>query len=61
MKSYDFDAEGKETTIDVERCLNILKDTGFDGYLVIEFEGKGNEREGVKKTLALLRKLVNGK
>ena len=60
VKSYDFDKEGKETTIDVERCLNILKDSGFDGYLSIEFEGKGNQREGVKKTLALLKKLVNG-
>jgi len=58
VKSYDFDKEGKETTIDIERCLNILKDSGFEGDLSIEFEGKGNQREGVKKTLALLRKLV---
>jgi len=60
VKSYDFDKEGKETTIDIERCLNILKDSGFEGDLSVEFEGKGNQREGVKKTLALLRKLVNG-
>ena len=60
MKTYDSDEEGKETTIDVEKCLNILKDSGFDRYLSVEFEGKGNQREGVKKTLALLKKLVNG-
>jgi len=60
VKSYDFNKEGKETTIDIERCLNILKEAGFDGYLSIEFEGKGNRREGVKKTIALLRKLVDG-
>ncbi len=59
MKTYDSDEEGKETTIDVEKCLNILKDSGFDRYLSVEFEGKGNQREGVKKTLALLKKLVN--
>lgn len=60
VKSYDFNEEGKETTIDVERCLNILKKAGFEGDLSVEFEGKGNQREGVKKTLALLKKLVNG-
>ena len=60
VKSYDFDKEGKETTIDIERCLNILKKADFEGDLSVEFEGKGNQREGVKKTLALLRKLVNG-
>ncbi len=59
VKTYDCDEEGKKTTIGVERCLNILKDSGFDRYLSIEFEGKGNQREGVKKTLALPRKLVN--
>ncbi len=59
VKSYDFDEEGKETTIDIERCLNILKKAGFEGDLSVEFEGKGNQREGVKKTLALLKKLVN--
>lgn len=59
VKSYDFDKEGRETTIDIERCLNILKKADFEGDLSVEFEGKGNQREGVKKTLALLRKLVN--
>ena len=58
VKTFDFDEEGKETTIDVERCLNILKKAGFKGDLSVEFEGKGNQREGVKKTLALLKKLI---
>ena len=59
VKTYDFDEGGKERTIDIERCLNILKRAGFNGCLSIEFEGKGDQRDGVKKTVALLRKLVN--
>lgn len=57
-KTYEFDEQGEEKTIDLKRCVDIFKQKGFDGYYSVEFEGKGDQREGVKKTLALLRKYL---
>lgn len=54
-KSYDFDKEGYETTIDFSRMLKIIKDAGFTGYIGIEYEGNElSEREGIAKTKDLL-------
>lgn len=54
-KSYDFDEEGYETTIDFTRMLHIIKDSGFTGYIGIEYEGNElSEREGIMKTKNLL-------
>jgi L-ribulose-5-phosphate 3-epimerase len=33
-KSYKFNAEGNETKIDYYKMLRIVKDSGFDGYIV---------------------------
>jgi len=57
-KTYEFDESGEETTIDIGRCVRILKHAGFDGYYSVEFEGKGDQREGVKKSIALLKKYL---
>jgi len=57
IKTYDFDADGNETTLDIERCLDIFKKVGFDGTLSAEFEGEGDEYEGVAKTVALIKRL----
>jgi len=38
-KSYAFDAEGNETTMDFPRILNIVRDSGFSGFIGVEFEG----------------------
>lgn len=38
-KSYAFDAEGNETTMDFPRILNIVRDAGFSGFIGVEFEG----------------------
>jgi len=57
-KSYDFDKEGYETTIDFPRMLNIIKDAGFTGYIGIEYEGDElSEREGIMKTKNLLTRV----
>ena len=54
-KSYAFDEEGKETTIDFTEMLSIIKDADFDGYIGIEYEGTElNEYEGIKATKKLL-------
>ncbi len=55
-KMYEFDENGEETTIDVARCMRIFEAAGFDGVLSVEFEGPGDEYEGVEKTIALLKR-----
>jgi sugar phosphate isomerase/epimerase len=54
-KSYRFDAQGQETTIDYERMLRIVKEAGFTGYVGIEYEGSElSEPEGIMATKKLL-------
>ena len=53
-KMHEFDETGEETRVDVGRCLDIFRRAGFDGDVLIEFEGKGDDHEGVLKSIALL-------
>jgi sugar phosphate isomerase/epimerase len=56
-KSYGFDAAGNETTIDYDRVFGILDAAGYNGYVGIEFEGKGMpEHEGILATKRLLER-----
>lgn len=57
-KSYDFNHEGQETTVDFEMCLRIMLDAGFRGAVSAEYEGELlGEHEGTHATLELLRGL----
>jgi sugar phosphate isomerase/epimerase len=57
-KSYAFDTDGNETIIDYGRLLKTVKDSKFDGYIGIEYEGeKLSEPEGIKTTKALIEKV----
>jgi len=57
-KSYNFDGNGNETFLDYGRLLKIVKDSGFNGFIGIEYEGeKLSEREGIKATRALIEKV----
>ncbi|MBI3464281.1 MAG: sugar phosphate isomerase/epimerase [Planctomycetes bacterium] len=57
-KSYDFDAEGNETTIDYARMMKIVLDAGYHGYVGIEYEGRRlSEPEGILATKKLLEKV----
>lgn len=54
-KSYDFDADSNETTIDYKRVMQMVKDSGYTGFVGVEFEGKGiPEETGIKATRDLL-------
>lgn len=57
-KMYDFNNEGEETKIDINRCITILRNSGYDGFLGIEYEGEGDEIVGIKKAVALLKKYI---
>jgi sugar phosphate isomerase/epimerase len=57
-KSYDFDAEGNETTIDYRRMMKIVLDAGYHGRVGIEYEGsKLSESEGIRATKKLLERI----
>ncbi len=54
-KSYDFNTEGNETTIDYKKMLEIIKKSGYDGFIGVEYEGERlNEVEGITATRDLL-------
>ncbi|MBT8253155.1 MAG: sugar phosphate isomerase/epimerase [Flavobacteriaceae bacterium] len=56
-KSYDFDADGNETTIDYVKMLQIVKDAGYTGYIGVEYEGNRlSEEDGILATKNLLIK-----
>lgn len=58
-KSYDFDGEGNETTLDYQRLISIVKSNGYDQYIGIEYEGSRlSEEEGILATRDLLLKLI---
>ena len=57
-KSHDFDENGDETAIDYRRMMKIVLDAGYNGYVGIEYEGSRlSEREGIRKTKALLERI----
>jgi L-ribulose-5-phosphate 3-epimerase len=59
-KSYAFNANGNETTIDYTRIMKIVRDAGYRGYVGIEFEGRGMEEvDGIRATLKLLERVRN--
>jgi len=57
-KSHDFDAQGNETHTDYEKMMRIVVDSGYRGWVGIEFEGgKIPEVEGVQATNKLLKRV----
>jgi len=58
-KSYDFDENGNETTIDYKKMLQIVKDAGYTGFIGVEYEGSRlSEEEGTVATKNLLLKIA---
>jgi hypothetical protein len=56
-KTYDFDSKGEQPKMDYKRLLDIVKKSGFEGYIGIEFEGKNQpEADGIRKTKALIER-----
>ena len=58
-KTYDFDNNGEQPKMDYKRLIDIVKASGFSGYIGVEFEGNTQpEEEGIRKTKALLEKYL---
>ena len=59
-KSFDFDENGNETTIDFMKMMKIIKDSGFEGFIGVEYEGNTlGEKEGIVATKKLLESVIN--
>jgi sugar phosphate isomerase/epimerase len=58
-KSFTFDDDGNEKSIDYKAIVDIMNAAGFDGYWSIEWEGPEtmSDEEGVRKTYNLLKSL----
>ena len=56
-KTHAFDIQGYETTIDYERMMRLVKESGFDKYICVEYEGnKLSEEEGILATKKLIER-----
>jgi len=71
-KAHDFDQDGEECYTNYDRMLRLVSESGFRGWIEVEYEGPGNktrtptpvrtpgpplgEREGALATQRLLRK-----
>ena len=57
-KSNVFDAEGNERNMDYYRIMRIVKDSGYKGFVGVEYEGSElSEKEGIIATKKLLEKV----
>jgi len=58
-KTHDFDENGNETVIDYAKMMKIIADSGYKGYIDVEYEGnKLSEDQGVKASIALVKKVI---
>ena len=57
-KSHDFDSNGNEINTDFYRMMDIVMESGYEGYVGIEYEGSTmDEMSGIKATKTLLEKI----
>jgi len=57
-KTYDFDGQGNETTMDFRRILQIVQQASYHGYIGIEYEGSRlSEHEGILASKKLLERV----
>lgn len=58
-KSYHFNDDGGETIIDYRRMIDIVKNSGYQGFIGVEYEGSQIPAEdGVKLTKSLIEKYL---
>lgn len=58
-KTYDFDSNGEQPKMDYKRLIDIVRASGFKGYIGVEYEGNTQpEEEGIRKTKLLIEKYL---
>jgi sugar phosphate isomerase/epimerase len=56
-KTYDIDEHGNEPNIDFERMMTLIKNSGYQGYIGVEYEGERlSEDEGIRLSKILLER-----
>ncbi|MFY0625601.1 MAG: TIM barrel protein [Reichenbachiella sp.] len=56
-KTFDFDENGNEVNYDYRKLFSIIKESGFNGYVGVEYEGKNiSPEEGIRLTKSLLER-----
>ncbi len=58
LKMLDFDADGEEASFDIPAIVALYREGGFDGPVSIEFEGPGDQLEGLDRCAALARRAI---
>jgi sugar phosphate isomerase/epimerase len=53
-KSYQFNTNGEEISFDYQKCISLVKSSGFKGPMVIEYEGRGDKLRNSFKTRELI-------
>jgi sugar phosphate isomerase/epimerase len=57
-KVMEIDAQLNHPKFDHARCIRIARDSGYGGYLGIEYEGTGEPNEGIRRAIKKLAPLV---
>lgn len=58
-KTRNFDENGNEAQIDYVKMMQIIADSGYKGYIDVEYEGSNlSEEEGIKASIALLKRVI---
>jgi len=54
-KVLDVDESGRHTAFDLNRCLELVQESGYSGALSIEFEGNGDQLQGIATAKRLIQ------
>jgi sugar phosphate isomerase/epimerase len=58
-QTREFDQKGNETRIDFARMMKIVYESGYKGYIDVEYSGTSlSVDEGIKANLSLLRRVI---
>ena len=58
-KVLDIDEHLDHPKFDLARCVRLTREAGYDGYLGIEYEGTGDQVEGVRRAVRKLEEVVS--
>ncbi len=55
-KVLDVDEEGRHAAFDLAQCFDLVRDSGYAGPLSIEYEGEGDQRQGIAAAKGLIER-----